>query len=160
MNNKVDANVRVHFRNLLREELRKLEFYNRRGNHYLIREFAKYCAERGPELRKLWPEVHFPSRFFDIDEASLGRYLREDNPVMPTPNRIRALALILEWKVADLMKEAGYFSDFDTLDARTTPQTATETATTTTTTVIQNTKTAPTTTEEKVEPEQLVSAAD
>ena len=69
--------ARFAFRDWLRERLRGLEFYNRRGDHYLIREFHKYCAEHGQE----------------IDEASLGRYLRDEDPVIPTPDRCRALAV-------------------------------------------------------------------
>jgi hypothetical protein len=60
-------------------------FYNGRGDHYLIREFAKACAK-----------ANHP-----IDEASLGRYLRDDNPVIPTPDRVRDLSAVF----SDLFKE-------------------------------------------------------
>lgn len=82
MNNKISDETRATFRDWFREQLRLLEFYNKRplpDGHYLIREFAKYCVEKGAP----------------IDEASLGRYLRDDDPVMPTPERCRVLAKVL-----------------------------------------------------------------
>lgn len=56
VNTRVTDAACATFRDWLRECLRALEFYNRRGDHYLIREFHKYCVEHGQ----------------DIDEASLG----------------------------------------------------------------------------------------
>ena len=93
MNNKVDPKTRTHFRDWLRLELKRLDFYQRRGDHYLIREFAKYCVEQGAP----------------IDEASLGRYLRDDDPVLPTPERCRSLARVLEHSPVQVFIEAGYF---------------------------------------------------
>ena len=93
VNNKVDAKTRTHFRDWLRQELKRLDFYQRRGDHYLIREFAKYCVEQGAP----------------IDEASLGRYLRDDDPVLPTPERCRSLARVLEHSPVQVFIEAGYF---------------------------------------------------
>lgn len=97
MNNKVDPQARVSFRDFLRGELKGLEFYQRRGDHYLIREFAKYCAEKGAP----------------IDEASLGRYLRDVEPVLPTPERCRALARVLILPSLRVLGEAGYLTPAD-----------------------------------------------
>lgn len=97
MNNKVDPAKRTHFRDWLRTRLRELDFYQRRGDHYLIREFAKYCIEqRAP-----------------IDEASLGRYLRDDDPVLPTPERCRVLARVFGVPPLQILIEAGYFEGDD-----------------------------------------------
>lgn len=97
MNNKVELATRLQFRDWLRQELRKLDFYQRRGDHYLIREFAKYCAEHGSP----------------IDEASLGRYLRDEEPVLPTPERCRALARVLEYAPVHVLIQAGYLEGDD-----------------------------------------------
>lgn len=121
MNNKVDPETRIEFRDALRAELRRLDFYQRRGDHYLIREFAKYCVGQEEGLRKAWSEFTFPEKFFTIDEASLGRYLRDEEPVLPTPARVRALALILGLKPAYLMALAGYRDEFDDLEPRPIP---------------------------------------
>lgn len=103
MNNKVDAKTRTHFRDWLRLELKRLDFYQRRGDHYLIREFAKYCVDQGAP----------------IDEASLGRYLRDDDPVLPTPERCRSLARVLELSPVQVFVEAGYFVGNDMFQALT-----------------------------------------
>ena len=97
MNINISQETRAAFRDWLREQLRRLEFYNRRGDHYLIREFHRYCAERGQ----------------DIDEASLGRYLRDDNPVIPTPERCRVLGAVLKIPAIEVMKAAGLVLDED-----------------------------------------------
>lgn len=97
MNNKVDVQTRLHFRNWLRDELRDLDFYQRRGDHYLIREFAKYCVEKGAP----------------IDEASLGRYLRDDDPVLPTPERCRSLARVFGYEPIRVLIQAGYLEGND-----------------------------------------------
>jgi hypothetical protein len=97
VNNKVDLQTRLRFRNWLRGRLFDLDFYQRRGDHYLIREFAKYCVEHGAP----------------IDEASLGRYLRDDEPVLPTPERCRALARVLELAPVAVLIEAGYLEGDD-----------------------------------------------
>jgi hypothetical protein len=101
MNNKVDLKTRLRFRDWLRNELRDLDFYQRRGDHYLIREFAKFCVEH-----------HAP-----IDEASLGRYLRDDEPVLPTPERCRALARVFEYAPVRVLIEAGYLEGHDLFEA-------------------------------------------
>lgn len=103
MNNKVDLKTRLRFRDWLRKELRDLDFYQRRGDHYLIREFAKFCVEH-----------HAP-----IDEASLGRYLRDDEPVLPTPERCRALARVFEYAPVKVLIEAGYLEGNDLFPALT-----------------------------------------
>jgi hypothetical protein len=97
VNNKVDVQTRLHFRNWLRNELRDLDFYQRRGDHYLIREFAKYCVEKGAP----------------IDEASLGRYLRDDDPVLPTPERCRSLARVFGYEPIWVLIQAGYLEGND-----------------------------------------------
>lgn len=99
MHIEVAAETRAAFRDWLRSELRRLESYNRRGDHYLIREFHKYCAEQGQE----------------IDEASLGRYLRDENPVIPTPDRCRALVAVFRLPAIEVMKQAGLVVDSDML---------------------------------------------
>lgn len=97
MNNKVDVQTRLHFRDWLRDELRQLDFYQRRGDHYLIREFAKYCVEQGAP----------------IDEASLGRYLRDEDPVLPTPERCRSLARVFGYEPIRVLIQAGYLEGND-----------------------------------------------
>jgi hypothetical protein len=97
MNNKVDLETRLRFRDWLRSELRELDFYQRRGDHYLIREFAKYCVEH----------------FAPIDEASLGRYLRDEDPVLPTPERCRALARVFGYAPVKVLVQAGYLEGSD-----------------------------------------------
>ena len=97
MNIVTPLETRVAFRDWLRAQLRDLEFYNKRGDHYLIREFRKYCVEQGQ----------------DIDEASLGRYLRDENPVIPTPERCRMLGAVLQVRVVEVMKQAGLVRDAD-----------------------------------------------
>lgn len=47
MNIDIPAEARASFCDWLRSKMRDLEFYNRRGDHYLIREFRKYCVEQG-----------------------------------------------------------------------------------------------------------------
>jgi hypothetical protein len=97
LNINIAEETRIAFRDWLRSQLKTLEFYNRRGDHYLIREFHKYCAEHGQ----------------DIDEASLGRYLRDDNPVIPTPDRCRALGSVLKIPAIDVMMAAGLVNKSD-----------------------------------------------
>ena len=97
MNISIAEETRVAFRDWLRGKLVELEFYNRRGDHYLIREFHKYCSDAG----------------HPIDEASLGRYLRDENPVIPTPERCRALAAVLKMSAIDVMIAAGLVKEED-----------------------------------------------
>lgn len=103
MNHKASVKQRIKFRDWLRNELRtanpggKGNFYQSRGDHYLIREFAKFCVQR-----------HRP-----VDEASLGRYLREVNPVLPTPARCRALARVLGYPPIKVLIVAGYLHEHD-----------------------------------------------
>lgn len=97
MNVDIGEETRIGFRNWLRDKLRALEFYNRRGDHYLIREFHKYCEEAG----------------HPVDEASLGRYLRDENPVIPTPDRCRALAAVFKIPAIEVMKAAGLVTEAD-----------------------------------------------
>lgn len=48
-----------------------------------------------------------------IDEASLGRYLRDENSVIPTPERCRMLAAVLKIPAIEVMKRAGLVKDED-----------------------------------------------
>lgn len=59
MNIEIPIEQRIIFQNWLREQLKALDFYQKRGDFYLIREFMKFCVEKG----------------HPIDEASLGRYI-------------------------------------------------------------------------------------
>lgn len=102
MNISIAEETRVAFRDWLRERLIEHEFYNRRGNHFLVREFHKWCAEHGQ----------------DIDEASLGRYLRDENPVIPTPERCRALAAVFGLPPIEVMMAAGLVLKSDLKAAR------------------------------------------
>ena len=102
MNITVDDQTRIAFRDALRREFREFtsedgNFYSKRGDHYLIREFHKYCA----------------SLNIDIDEASLGRYLRDDNPVLPTPDRCRALAHVFGKAPIYFLELANYWKPSD-----------------------------------------------
>jgi hypothetical protein len=97
LNINIEEETRIAFRDWLRDKLKKLEFYNRRGDHYLIREFHKYCEQAG----------------HPVDEASLGRYLRDENPVIPTPDRCRALAAVLKIPAIDVMIAAGLVKQGD-----------------------------------------------
>lgn len=102
MNIEISLEQRIAFRDWFRAKLREIEppFYNTRGDHYLIREFSKHCTELG----------------HPIDEASLGRYLREENPVIPTTVTCRDLGAIFGIPAIDVMKAAGlvFDSDWDT----------------------------------------------
>ncbi len=97
MNIEISKEQREAFRDWLRKQLRDLDFYIRRTDWYLIREFHKYTIEKG----------------HPIDEASLGRYLRIDNPVVPTTVTCRDLAAILGIPAIDVMKAAGLVLDSD-----------------------------------------------
>ena len=97
MNIEIPIQQRIIFQNWLREQLKALDFYQKRGDFYLIREFMKYCVENG----------------HPIDEASLGRYINKEQPVVPTPDRCRALALVLGIAPIEVMKMAGHVRDDD-----------------------------------------------
>lgn len=45
--------------------------------------------------------------------AIVGRYLRDDNPVVPTSDRCRALAAVLRLPASAVMKQAGLALDGD-----------------------------------------------
>lgn len=98
VNNHFPDDVRIQAREWLRAKLRDLEFYQRRGDHYLIREFHKWCAEE---------------HGVEIDEASLGRYVRDDDPVIPTPERCRAFAVVFKMPAIEVMKAVGLVRDDD-----------------------------------------------
>ena len=95
----ISDDQRTAFRDWLRKQLRDADppFYNARGDHYLVREFHKHCEDSG----------------HPIDEASLGRYLRDENPVIPTPDRCRALAGALKLSPIDVMIQAGLVQEGD-----------------------------------------------
>lgn len=88
------------FRDWLRGELRRLEFYQRRGDRYLKSAFARHTTALGAQ----------------VDEVSLGRYLREEDPVLPTPERCRALARALGRHPWEVLLAAGYLLDSDLRD--------------------------------------------
>ena len=92
-----DENRRYAFRDWLRSELARLDFYQRRGDRYLVSEFARYAQQKGAR----------------VEEVSLGRYLREDNPVLPTPESCRELARALDRHPAEALMEAGYLTPED-----------------------------------------------
>ncbi len=92
-----DDHRRHAFRDWLRGELARLDFYQRRGDRYLVSEFARYADTLGAR----------------VEEVSLGRYLREDNPVLPTPESCRELARALGRHPAEVLLEAGYLTPED-----------------------------------------------
>jgi len=98
-----DDQRRYAFRDWLRAELARLEFYQRRGDRYLVSEFARYADRLGAR----------------VEEVSLGRYLRDENPVLPTPESCRELARALECHPLDVLLEAGYLTLEDFLPSPT-----------------------------------------
>jgi hypothetical protein len=87
-----DDHRRYAFRDWLRAELARLDFYQRRGNRYLVSEFARYANQLDAR----------------VEEVSLGRYLREESPVLPTPESCRELARALGRHPVEVLLEAGY----------------------------------------------------
>ncbi len=92
-----DDQRRFAFRAWLRQQLVDLEFYQRRGDRYLVSEFARYASSLGAR----------------VEEVSLGRYLRNENPVLPTPESCRELARALGRHPTEVLLEAGYLSPED-----------------------------------------------
>jgi hypothetical protein len=92
-----DDHRRYAFRDWLRQQLADLDFYQRRGDRYLVSEFARYAASLGAR----------------VEEVSLGRYLRNENPVLPTPESCRELAKALGKHSTEVLLEAGYLSPED-----------------------------------------------
>jgi hypothetical protein len=92
-----DDSRRYAFRDWLRAALERLDFYQRRGDRYLVSEFARYADQMGAR----------------VEEVSLGRYLREENPVLPTPESCRELAKALGRHPAEVLMEAGYLTPED-----------------------------------------------
>ena len=97
MNIEISKEQREAFRDWLRAQLKALDFYVTRGDYYLIREFHKFTVEKG----------------HPIDEASLGRYINRENPVVPTTVTCRDLGAILGIPAIDVMKAAGLVHDSD-----------------------------------------------
>ncbi len=93
----IDEERRYAFRDWLRSELQRLDFYQRRGDRYLVSEFWRYAD----------------SLHARVEEVSLGRYLREENPVLPTPESCRELARALGRHPAEVLLEAGYLTAED-----------------------------------------------
>src|SRR5579871_774855 len=93
----IDEQRRDAFRDWLRAELRRLDFYQRRGDRYLVSEFARYSETQGAK----------------VEEVSLGRYLRDENPVLPTPESCRELARALSRHSTEVLLEAGYLTPED-----------------------------------------------
>ena len=48
-----------------------------------------------------------------VEEVSLGRYLRDENPVLPTPENCRELARALQRHPAEALVMAGYLTPDD-----------------------------------------------
>jgi hypothetical protein len=92
-----DERRRYAFRDWLRQQLVELDFYQRRGDRYLVSEFARYAGSLGAR----------------VEEVSLGRYLRNENPVLPTPESCRELAKALGRHPTEVLMEAGYLSPED-----------------------------------------------
>ncbi len=92
-----DERRRCAFRDWLRSELARLEFYQRRGDRYLVSEFTRYADSLGAH----------------VEEVSLGRYLREVNPVLPTPESCRELARALARHPIEALLAAGYLTPDD-----------------------------------------------
>ncbi|PWT77898.1 MAG: hypothetical protein C5B60_02000 [Chloroflexi bacterium] len=92
-----DERRRYAFRDWLRQQLLELDFYQRRGDRYLVSEFARYASSLGAR----------------VEEVSLGRYLRNENPVLPTPESCRELAKALGRHPTEVLLEAGYLSPED-----------------------------------------------
>lgn len=99
MNIEISIEQREAFRDWFRAQLRAFDppFYQTRGDHYLIREFHKYTVEQG----------------HPIDEPSLGRYLRDEEPVIPTTVTCREIAAVLKIPAVEVMKAAGLVRDED-----------------------------------------------
>lgn len=93
----IDETRRYAFRDWLRTQLQRLDFYQRRGDRYLVSEFWRYADSLGAR----------------VEEVSLGRYLREENPVLPTPESCRELAKALGCHPAEVLLEAGYLTAED-----------------------------------------------
>lgn len=92
-----DERRRYAFRDWLRGELARLDFYQRRGDRYLVSEFTRYADSLGAH----------------VEEVSLGRYLRDENPVLPTPESCRELARALALHPIEVLLEAGYLTPDD-----------------------------------------------
>lgn len=92
-----DERRRYAFRDWLRSELARLEFYQRRGDRYLVSEFTRYADALGAH----------------VEEVSLGRYLRAVNPVLPTPESCRELARALARHSIEVLLAAGYLTPDD-----------------------------------------------
>lgn len=92
-----DEQRRYAFRDWLRAELALLDFYQRRGDRYLVSQFAQFATAKGAR----------------VEEVSLGRYLRDENPVLPTPESCRELARALDRHPAEVLMQAGYLTPDD-----------------------------------------------
>lgn len=92
-----DEQRRATFRDWLRAELRRLDYYQRRGDRYLMSEFARDAEKAGAR----------------VEEVSLGRYLRSENPVLPTPENCRELAHALGRQPVEVLVMAGYLTPDD-----------------------------------------------
>lgn len=92
-----DEQRRYAFRDWLRAQLATQDFYQRRGNRYLVSEFARHAQSVGARM----------------EEVSLGRYLRDENPVLPTPESCREIARALGCHPAEALMQAGYLTADD-----------------------------------------------
>lgn len=92
MRNMTDEQRRYQFRDWVRAELRRLDFWHRRGNRYLISDFVRYAREQGAH----------------VEEAPLARWLRDESPVLPTAESCRELARALGTSSVEVLLAAGH----------------------------------------------------
>jgi hypothetical protein len=86
-----DKAARAAFRDWLREQMRR-QHYRTPGGHYNVAEFA---AQHG------------------LTAVSVGRYIREARPVLPTPEMCRDLATATGENYVDVLRLAGYQTQDD-----------------------------------------------
>lgn len=91
MRNMTDEQRRHEFRDWLKAEMRRLDFWRRRGNHYFISEFVRYAREQGAQ----------------IEAVPFGRWIRDENPVLPDADSCRELARALGMSSVEVLLAAG-----------------------------------------------------
>lgn len=97
-----DDHRRYDFREWLRSEMRSLGFYSATTQHYLVSEFVRQARSLGAELTP----------------ASMDRYLRDEQPELPTPATCRELAIALGCHPVEALLAAGYSELGDFLEVR------------------------------------------
>jgi len=89
---KSDPQVQQEFLEWMTEHAKKLDFIWPRGEHVLVRQLYRWMQGRLKDTGLEAP-----------DEASLGRYFRPENTVLPTPERARAIATAFGEPAIDLL---------------------------------------------------------